>query len=265
MSTCGPELLQAIPPPQKSEQRSWPRATAADAVVAMCLASCVAETVYSGLLAGCHAVVFDGARVRNLDGFAAVPSEEGDLTEIPVGFGEEVVVYSIGAASCAVPGARCARRALGAARPAPVEAAGRARARSRTCRRPAPRDARTLADHARRRLLARARGELFVREGRMLQTGELLVQPGLVQTLEALAEEARRASIAARWPKRSCVSTAWCSQPTTSGATPLVGQTPCSSASTSTAWPREAVCPGARAPAPAASRACRRPIASSSW
>jgi gamma-glutamyltranspeptidase/glutathione hydrolase len=32
-------------------------------------------------------------------------------------------------------------------------------------------------------------GELFVREGRMLQTGELLVQPGLVQTLEALAEE----------------------------------------------------------------------------
>jgi len=31
--------------------------------------------------------------------------------------------------------------------------------------------------------------ELFVREGRMLQTGEVLVQPGLVQTLEALAEE----------------------------------------------------------------------------
>ena len=30
--------------------------TAADAVVAMCLASCVAETVYSGLLAGCHAI-----------------------------------------------------------------------------------------------------------------------------------------------------------------------------------------------------------------
>jgi len=31
--------------------------------------------------------------------------------------------------------------------------------------------------------------DLFVREGRMLQTGELLVQPGLVQTLEALSEE----------------------------------------------------------------------------
>ena len=38
--------------------------TAADAVVAMALASCVAETVMSGLLAGCHAIAFDGSRVR---------------------------------------------------------------------------------------------------------------------------------------------------------------------------------------------------------
>ena len=37
--------------------------TAADAVVAMALASCVGETVMSGLLAGCHAMVFDGSRV----------------------------------------------------------------------------------------------------------------------------------------------------------------------------------------------------------
>src|SRR5512132_3688337 len=78
--------------------------TAADAVVAMALASCVAETVYSGLLAGCHALVFDGARVVNLDGFAAVPSGEGELVELPIPFGDELVVYSIGAASCAVPG-----------------------------------------------------------------------------------------------------------------------------------------------------------------
>src|SRR5919106_5537655 len=78
--------------------------TAADAVVAMALASCVAETVMSGLLSGCHAIVFDGSRVRNLDGFAAVPSEAGDLLEVPVPFGEEIVVYSIGSPSCAVPG-----------------------------------------------------------------------------------------------------------------------------------------------------------------
>ena len=78
--------------------------TAADAVVAMALASCVAETVMSGLLSGCHAVVFDGSRVMNLDGFAAMPSGTGDLTELPIAFGDELVVYSIGPASCAVPG-----------------------------------------------------------------------------------------------------------------------------------------------------------------
>ena len=78
--------------------------TAADAVVAMALASCVAETVMSGLLAGCHAIVFDGSRTMNLDGFAAVPSRSADLVELPIAFGDELVMYSIGPASCAVPG-----------------------------------------------------------------------------------------------------------------------------------------------------------------
>src|SRR5918999_1993466 len=78
--------------------------TAADAVVAMGLASCVAESVMSGLLAGCHAIAFDGSRVSNLDGFAAVPADRGDMVEVPVPFGDEVVLYEIGAASCAIPG-----------------------------------------------------------------------------------------------------------------------------------------------------------------
>src|SRR5687768_14134636 len=78
--------------------------TAADAVVAMALASCVAETVMSGLLAGCHAIVFDGSRVSNLDGFAAVPTGAGDLDELSIRFGDELVPYAIGPASCAVPG-----------------------------------------------------------------------------------------------------------------------------------------------------------------
>ena len=86
--------------------------TAADAVVAMGLASCVAETVMSGLLAGCHAIAFDGSRVVNVDGFAAVPSGTGDLAELPIPFGDEVVVYAIGAASCAVPGLPAALGAL---------------------------------------------------------------------------------------------------------------------------------------------------------
>lgn len=164
--------------------------TAADAVVAMCLASCVGETVYSGLLAGCHAIVFDGSRVLNLDGFAAVPSETGELREIPIGFGDEVVVYSIGPASCAIPGLPAALGEL-------WEKQGRLPWRRLV--EPALELARhgvPLPEMHERSLvmlgdvfsLERGR-ELFVREGRMLQTGELLVQPGLVQTLETLGEE----------------------------------------------------------------------------
>src|SRR4051812_49875653 len=48
---------------------------AADAAVAASLASCVTETVMTGLLGGGHAVYFDVAsgRTRNLDCFVAVP------------------------------------------------------------------------------------------------------------------------------------------------------------------------------------------------
>ncbi|HJS48846.1 MAG TPA: gamma-glutamyltransferase [Gaiellaceae bacterium] len=164
--------------------------TAADAVVAMALASCVAESVYSGLLAGCHAVCFDGSRVVNLDGFAAVPSRGDDLVELPIAFGRELVVYSIGPASCAVPGLpaalgelwerqcrlpwkRLVEPALGLARvgvPLPVMHA---------------RSLEMLGD-----LYSLGRGaDLYVRDGRMLREGETLEQPGLVQTFEMLAEE----------------------------------------------------------------------------
>src|SRR5215510_3860489 len=80
---------------------------AADAAVAATLASCVAETVMTGLLGGGHGIYFDAAsgRARNLDCFCAVPSGRGgDLVELDVPFGEELVHYAVGAASCAVPG-----------------------------------------------------------------------------------------------------------------------------------------------------------------
>ena len=48
--------------------------SAADAAVAAALASCVAETVMTGVLGGGHAIVWDGRRARNLDCFVAVPS-----------------------------------------------------------------------------------------------------------------------------------------------------------------------------------------------
>ena len=146
--------------------------TAADAVVAMCLASCVAETVMSGLLAGCHAIAFDGSRVSNLDGFAAVPSGEGELVEVPVAFGDEVVVYSLGPASCAVPGLPAALGDL-------WERLGRlpwrrlvepalALARLGV---PLPAMHEKLAGDARPRLHPGAREELFVRDGRTLRAG----------------------------------------------------------------------------------------------
>jgi gamma-glutamyltranspeptidase/glutathione hydrolase len=164
--------------------------TAADAVVAMALASCVTETVMSGLLAGGHAIAFDGSRVMNLDGFAAVPSGTGELVELPIAFGDELVVYAIGPASCAVPGLPGALGEL-------WERLGRL-PWERLCE-PAVTLARTGVPmpemHARTlemlgTLLALERGrDLFTREGRTLQHTEILDQPGLTQTLEALSEE----------------------------------------------------------------------------
>src|SRR3954464_7467735 len=85
--------------------------SAADAAVAAGLASCVAETVMTGLLGGGHAVYFDAVRrtVRNLDCFCAspglgVPRGEPELLHLEVPFGAELVHYAVGPASCAVPG-----------------------------------------------------------------------------------------------------------------------------------------------------------------
>lgn len=164
--------------------------TAADAVVAMALASCVAETVMSGLLSGCHAIVFDGSRPVNLDGFAAVPSSGGETTELGVPFGDELVVYSIGPASFAVPGLPAALDEL-------RERLGRMPWRRLV--EPAQRLARAGVPlppmHARSlemlgELFTLERGrDLYAPEGRLLTEGETLRQPGLEDALEALAEE----------------------------------------------------------------------------
>lgn len=164
--------------------------SAADAVVAMALASCVAETVMSGLLAGCHAIVFDGTRVMNLDGFAAVPSNTGDLVELEIPFGDEPVVYAIGPASCAVPGLPGALgelwKRLGRLPWARLCEPALALARSGV---PLPEmHARSLEMLG--GLYSLERGEaLFTRDGMTLGEGDTLDQPGLVQTFEALAEE----------------------------------------------------------------------------
>ena len=81
--------------------------SAADAAVAACLASGVAETVMTGLLGGGHGIYFDAASgsAHLLDCFVAVPSGRGaPMEDLHVPFGEELVHYAVGASSCAVPG-----------------------------------------------------------------------------------------------------------------------------------------------------------------
>src|SRR3954453_4533045 len=93
--------------------------SAVDSAVSMCLASCVAETVMTGPLGGGFALVWDAARreASVLDFFVAVPGlgaapRRPELVELAVPFGEELVHYAIGPASCAVPGVAAGMREL---------------------------------------------------------------------------------------------------------------------------------------------------------
>jgi gamma-glutamyltranspeptidase / glutathione hydrolase len=85
--------------------------TAADAAVASSLASCVAETMMTGMAGGGHAIWLDGAsrKISLLDFFVTVPGlgekpREVELLDIGVPFGTELVHYAVGIASAAVPG-----------------------------------------------------------------------------------------------------------------------------------------------------------------
>jgi gamma-glutamyltranspeptidase/glutathione hydrolase len=167
--------------------------SAADAAVAASLASCVAETVMTGLLGGGHAIYFDAAtgRARNLDCFVAVPSGGGGpMTSLDVPFGEELVHYAVGAASCAVPGLPAGLAELWREHgrlpwPELVEPA-LALARAGVDMPPAHASClamlapvMTLSDGAR----------LYAPEGRLLAAGDRLDQPGLVRALGLVRDE----------------------------------------------------------------------------
>src|SRR5947209_8407829 len=167
--------------------------TAADAAVAASLASCVAETVMTGLLGGGHAIYFDAAtgRARNLDCFVTVPSGDGaPMESLQVPFGEELVHYAVGASSCAVPGV-----------PAGLDALWRTYGRLPWQRlvEPALRLAREgvampAAHVACLQMLApvmtmREGGALYAPGGALLAEGETLQQPGLERALELVRDE----------------------------------------------------------------------------
>ena len=167
--------------------------SAADAVVAAALASCVSETLMTGLLGGGHAITFDAATgvVRNLDCFVSVPSGTGaPMAHLSVSFGEELVEYAVGASSCAVPGV-----------PAGLDALWRASGRLPWARlvEPALRLAITgvampPAHVACLEMLApvmtmREGAGIYAPAGVLLDVGDVMHQPGLVRALELIRDE----------------------------------------------------------------------------
>ena len=179
--------------------------TAADAAVAASLASCVAETVMTGLLGGGHAVYWDGAEAWNLDCFVDVPTGEGAApVELQVPFGEELVHYAVGPGTCAVPGLP---RGLGALHarfgrlpwPRLVEPALRL-AREGVVMPPAHAACLAMLGPV---FTMQPDGErIYAPAGRLLEAGDALQQPGLGAALELLAAEGAdsvyNGSIAAR-------------------------------------------------------------------
>jgi gamma-glutamyltranspeptidase/glutathione hydrolase len=171
--------------------------SAVDAAVAAGLASCVAETVMTGLLGGGHAIVLDtqAGTVRNLDCFCAVPGlgvaqREAELLHLEVPFGAELVQYAVGPASCAVPGV-----------PAGLGELWRVHGRLpwRRLVEPALRLARGGVEMPQAHveclrmlepvMTMREGARMYAPGGALLAPGERLEQPGLVAALESLAEE----------------------------------------------------------------------------
>jgi gamma-glutamyltranspeptidase/glutathione hydrolase len=168
---------------------------AADAAVAASLASCVAETVMTGLLGGGHAAVFWDGEVRMLDFFCTVPGlgaerREVELVQLEVPFGTELIHYAVGIGSCAVPGVLPGLDELWRVRgslpwPRLVEPALRL---AREGVEMPPAHASCLAMLA--PVMTMREGErIYSPKGRLLEAGDRLEQPGLVRALELIAAE----------------------------------------------------------------------------
>jgi gamma-glutamyltranspeptidase/glutathione hydrolase len=171
--------------------------SAADAAVAAVLASCVAESILTGLGGGGFATYFDAASrtVTALDFFCAVPGLDADrtagtMTPIEVEFGGVPLAYEIGGASVAVPGvpagaAEVHRRwgrlpwrsvvepAVGLARSGVVLPAAQARTLTSVYQALVPGDG----------------AGIYSPGGRLLEGGDLLFHPGLDLALATYADE----------------------------------------------------------------------------
>jgi gamma-glutamyltranspeptidase/glutathione hydrolase len=171
--------------------------SAADAAIAAGLASCVAETVMTGLLGGGHAIYLDAASgtVRNLDCFCAVPGlggepRDAELVHLEVPFGAELVHYAVGPASCAVPGVAAGLgelwRAYGRL---PWERLVEPALRLAHDGVPMPPAHVACLGMLEPVLTMREGARMYAPGGTLLRPGERLDQPGLVAALESLAAE----------------------------------------------------------------------------
>jgi gamma-glutamyltranspeptidase/glutathione hydrolase len=172
--------------------------TAGDAAVAAVLASCVAETVLTGLGGGGFATYFDAAtgRVTCLDFFCTVPGVDRDaghtarpMRPVEISFGGVPLGFSIGGATVAVPGVPAGlgelHRRFGRLPWHEVVAPSISLARSGV---PLPAaQAGTLAAVA-PALLPGDGASVYAPGGRLLGGGELLHHPGLDAALTMLAE-----------------------------------------------------------------------------
>jgi gamma-glutamyltranspeptidase/glutathione hydrolase len=171
--------------------------SAADAAVAAVLASCVSESIYTGISGGGFATYYDAATgsVTGLDFFCTIPGLDGDVTagpmvEIDVLFGAVPVPYAIGGASVAVPGvpAGCGEvhRRWGRLPWERVVAPAVELARSGVTLPAAQADSLITVAPA---LLPGIGESIYSRNGRLLEGGDLLHHPGLDRALTILAEE----------------------------------------------------------------------------
>lgn len=168
---------------------------AADAAVAASLASCVAETLMTGLLGGGHAIVLSDGEVRTLDFFVAVPglgTEQRpiELEHLEVPFGIEVVHYAIGVGSCGVPGVLAGLGELWR-RDGSLPWARLVEPAARLAREGVEMPAAHVAclEMLAPVMTMREGARIYSPSGRLLQTGERMQQPGLVSAFEAVSEE----------------------------------------------------------------------------
>lgn len=174
--------------------------SAGDAAAAMVLASCVAETVFTGLGGGGFATYFDASTstVSCLDFFVAVPGLGGprsaEAQHIAIDFGGEIVPYAVGPATVAVPGVpagveamhqRWGRLPWGTV----VDPSIRHAERGVTL---APMHAKVLSTIAPAMLIG-AGTAVYGRDGGVMPSGSRLHHPGLDRSLGLLRDEGAQA------------------------------------------------------------------------